>query len=216
MKLERMSNFFARRIDTYDEHMVNNVQGCKNGYIKLAELIPDTARKLLDLGCGTGLELERIFQRFPDISVTGIDLSREMLKKLREKYPDKDIFLIEGSYLGRDFGHRRYDTAISFETMHHMTHGEKVSVYEAVWNALTPGGLYIECDYMVLTQAEEDALYVENAGLRAKQNIPDGEYYHFDTPCTVDNQLMLLKKAGFYRVDHIWREGSTNIIVAKK
>lgn len=216
MELERMSDFFAKRIDTYDKHMINNVEGCKNGYIKLAELIPDTARKLLDLGCGTGLELGRIFQRFPDISVTGVDLSSEMLKKLREKYPDRDIILIEGSYIGRDFGFRQYDTAISFETMHHMTHGEKVSVYEAVWNALTPKGLYIECDYIVLTQAEEDALYAKNARLRAKQNIPDGEFYHFDTPCTVENQLMLLREAGFQRVDNVWREGSTNIIVAEK
>ena len=46
MELERMSDFFAKRIDTYDKHMINNVEGCKNGYIKLAELIPDTARKL--------------------------------------------------------------------------------------------------------------------------------------------------------------------------
>lgn len=83
---------------------------------------------------------------------------------MREKYPDRDIILIEGSYIGRDFGFRQYDTAISFETMHHMTHGEKVSVYEAVWNALTPKGLYIECDYMVLTQAEEDALYAKTQG----------------------------------------------------
>lgn len=216
MELERMSDFFAKRIDTYDEHMINNVEGCKNGYIKLAELIPDTAKTLLDLGCGTGLELGRIFQRFPDISVTGVDLSREMLKKLREKYPGRDIILIEGSYLGRDFGHRRYDTAISFETMHHMTHGEKVSVYEAVWNALTPKGLYIECDYMVLTQAEEDAFYEESTRLRAIHNIPDGEFYHFDTPCTVENQLMLLREAGFHRVNNVWREGSTNIIVAEK
>ena len=216
MKLERMSDFFAKRIDIYDEHMINNVEGCKNGYIKLAELIPDTARNLLDLGCGTGLELDRIFQRFPDISVTGIDLSSEMLKKLSGKYPDKDIFLIEGSYLGRDFGYRRYDTAISFETMHHMTHGEKTLVYKAIWSALKPGGLYIECDYMVLTQAEEDALYAQNTMLRAKQNIQDGEYYHFDTPCTVENQLKLLKEAGFYRVNDVWREGSTNIIVAER
>lgn len=89
-------------------------------------------------------------------------------------------------------------------------------MYEAVWNALTPKGLYIECDYMVLTQAEEDALYAKNARLRAKQNIPDGEFYHFDTPCTVENQLMLLREAGFQRVDNVWREGSTNIIVAEK
>ena len=135
-----------------------------------------------------------------------------MLKKLREKYPDRDIILIEGSYIGRDFGFRQYDTAISFETMHHMTHGEKVSVYEAVWNALTPKGLYIECDYMVLTQAEEDALYAKNARLRAKQNIPDGEFYHFDTPCTVENQLMLLREEMCIRDKSItWSSDDTSV-----
>ena len=33
----------------------------------------------MDLGCGTGLELEAIFEKFPEIHVTGVDLSWTML-----------------------------------------------------------------------------------------------------------------------------------------
>lgn len=51
-----MSDFFAARVDGYDEHMLNDVEGCKDAYIKLAELLPQDTVELLDLGCGTGLE----------------------------------------------------------------------------------------------------------------------------------------------------------------
>ena len=67
MKLEKMNDFFTKRIDEYETHMLENVQGCKEGYIKLAELIPNTCKKLLDLGCGTGLELHEIFKKIPDL-----------------------------------------------------------------------------------------------------------------------------------------------------
>ena len=68
--------------------------------------------------------------------------------------------------------------------------------------------------YMVRTQDEEDALFAESARLRREQGIPDGEFYHFDTPCTVDNQIKLLKAAGFSEALEIWCEGNTVIIKA--
>ena len=74
--LEKMSDFFAARVEGYDEHMINNVEGCREGYVKMASLIPQNTQKLLDLGCGTGLELDEIFKRFPDVEVVGIDLTR--------------------------------------------------------------------------------------------------------------------------------------------
>ena len=46
-------------------------------------------------------------------------------------------------------------------------------------------------------------------------NIPDGEYYHFDTPGTIDNQIVMLKKAGFLSAVMVWRVENTTIIVAK-
>lgn len=104
MSLEKMDNFFKKRVDEYESHMIENVDGCKDGYIKLAELIPQNCKTILDLGCGTGLELKEIFKKIPDLSVTGVDLTRAMFDKLKENYPNKNLNLICASYFDVDFG----------------------------------------------------------------------------------------------------------------
>lgn len=211
-----MGGFFAKRAETYDEHMLSGVEGCSEGYRQMARLLPDSAECLLDLGCGTGLELGEIFKTKPNLRVTGIDLAGPMLDRLRRKYPDKNLTLLEADYLSADFGEETFDAAVSFETMHHFSHAEKIGLYEKIRRALRPGGRYIESDYMVTDQKEEDFLYAENARLRREQNIPEGALYHFDTPCTVDNQLAMLRKAGFEKVEAVWREGNTTIVVAQR
>lgn len=214
--MEKMDEFFAARVEGYDEHMLNEVGGCREAYEKMAELIPDGTKNLLDLGCGTGLELAGIFKRFPNVSVTGIDLSKAMLEKLSEKYSDKNITLINADYFSTDLGRERFDTAISFQTMHHFSHDMKIGLYEKIRNSLKIGGVYIECDYMAETQAEEDYWYSENVRIRKEMNIPENEFYHFDTPCTAPNQIKMFKAAGFASVEKVFRIESTTIIIAKK
>lgn len=216
IKLEKMSEFFTARVNDYDEHMINNVEGCKEGYIKMAEFVPCNCITLLDLGCGTGLELEEIFKKYPDIQVTGIDLTKSMLDKLKEKYYDKDITLINASYLEYNLGFEKYDAAVSFQTMHHFKHEDKLKLYKNIYNSLKPGGVYIECDYMVIDQKDEDFYFNEMERLRREQNLNDNEFYHYDTPCTVDNQIKLFKKSGFEIVKQLWRVDNTTIIVSKK
>jgi RimJ/RimL family protein N-acetyltransferase/phospholipid N-methyltransferase len=214
-RLEQMSDFFTARVDGYDTHMLNDVKGCKDGYIKMAELVPLHTKTILDLGCGTGLELDEIFKRFPDISVLEIDLTQAMLDKLIQKHSDKNIKLICGSYFDEDFGVVRFDTAVSFQTMHHFSHKDKIRLYEKIRKALKPGGVYIECDYMVTEQVTEDELFAANSKLRREMNLPDGEFYHFDTPCTIGNQIAMFKKAGFISAEMIWRKENTTMIIAK-
>lgn len=36
--LEEMRAFFAARVDIYDEHMRNEVEGCREGYARMAAL----------------------------------------------------------------------------------------------------------------------------------------------------------------------------------
>lgn len=214
--MEKMDEFFAARVEDYDDHMLNEVGGCREAYEKMAELIPDGTENLLDLGCGTGLELAGIFKRFPNVSVTGIDLSKAMLEKLSEKYSDKNVTLINADYFSTDLGLGRFDTAISFQTMHHFSHEMKIGLYEKIHASLKSGGVYIECDYMVNTQAEEDKWYAENARIRKEMNIPENEFYHFDTPCTAPNQIKMFKAAGFASVEKVYRVENTTIIIAKK
>ncbi|MCY9662368.1 class I SAM-dependent methyltransferase [Paenibacillus chondroitinus] len=214
MNLEKMSDFFTARVETYDSHMLSN--GGKEGYEKIAQLIPQNVDTLLDLGCGTGLELDEIFKINPLISVTGIDLTKAMLDKLKEKHPNKHLKLINASYLDYDFGQSLFDVAISFQTMHHFSHEEKTKLYRNICNALTHQGQYIECDYMVIDQFEEDKLFDENRRIRLEQGISEGEFYHFDTPCTVDNQIKMLLTAGFNKVEKVWRKENTTILIASK
>lgn len=64
------------------------------------------------------------------------------------------------------------------------------------------------------SQAEEDTLFAEAARLRGEQGISGG-YYHYDTPCTVENQKKLLLAAGFSRVELLWQSGCTAILRAQ-
>ena len=69
---------------------------------------------------------------------------------------------------------------------------------------------------MVTEQEVEDFYFKENERIRKEQNIPDGEFYHYDTPCTIDNQLKMLRLAKFDQVDMVWRKENTTILVADK
>lgn len=74
--LEKMSDFFETRLDGYDEHMLTEIQSADEFYPFTAKMLPQTDNcRILDLGCGTGLELEEYFLLCPSAIVTGIDLS---------------------------------------------------------------------------------------------------------------------------------------------
>ena len=118
--LEKMSDFFEARLAGYDEHMLNDIESANEFYPFTAALLPDEpACRVLDLGCGTGLELREYFLRNPSAQVTGIDLSQGMLDELRRKFAGYDVELVCGSYFDEPLGHSVYDAAVSVESLHH-------------------------------------------------------------------------------------------------
>lgn len=215
MKLEKMDEFFTARVNGYDEHMQKEVGGCAEGYEQLARLLPDDIKTLLDLGCGTGLELEPIYKRFPRLAVTGVDMTRAMLDALREKFAAHNPRLLCESYFDYEYPERAFDAVVSFQTMHHFKRDVKLALYKKLHRTLKSGGVYIEGDYMAPDDVTEAALFAENDRLRAEQGIPDGQFYHFDTPCTPAHQIETLENAGFTQVKAVWRFENTTIITAK-
>ena len=62
VELEEMSVFFENRLDGYDEHMRATIEGASAFYAYTAAQLPaGRGARVLDLGCGTGLELEEYF-----------------------------------------------------------------------------------------------------------------------------------------------------------
>ena len=161
---EDMNGFFAARVDTYEAHM----SVWDKAYGRVAELTPGDCGPLLDLGCGTGLELDRIFARWPELAVTGVDLGAE-----------------------------QYGAVVSVESLHHFTPEQKLELYKKIHAALRPGGFFLEADYIACCEEEETLLRAESARRRARANIPADVFIHFDTPLTLEHELALLRAAGF-------------------
>ena len=102
------------------------------------------------------------------------------------------------------------------ESLHHFTKVEKAPLYRKVQQALTLGGYFILTDYFAASDQEEIKFRQELACLKVEQGIDDNEFYHFDTPLTVEHELDALKEAGFSSAEVLKRWGATCIIKATR
>lgn len=210
---EGMADFFAARLGTYEDVHLGN-WGAE--YQEIADFFGEGLNTLLDIGCGTGLELHAMFQRFPGLRVTGIDLSAAMLGRLRENFAGKDIRLIQGDYFQVPFGEEAFDAALSFETLHHFDFAKKQAIYQKLYRALRPGGYYVECDYIACCPEEEALCQEHLRRKREESGIPESQFIHIDTPLTWEHQKALLENAGFKQVRILHERESTMIVRGEK
>ena len=215
--LEKMRDFFEARLDGYDTHMRTNIESATEFYSFTASLLPSAENScILDLGCGTGLELEEYFRLCPSARVTGIDLSPGMLSALKNKFADKDISLWVGSYFDLPFGKSVFDAAVSVESLHHFTKEEKIPLYTKLHSALKENGYFILTDYFALSDEEEATHRKALADLKSMQGIYDDELYHYDTPLTVEHEAEALIRSGFSSVEILGAWGATHTLKAVK
>lgn len=215
--LEKMDEFFSRRLEGYEEHQLQAIDQARTFYPLTAACLPNKENaRILDLGCGTGLELGYYFDLNPTARVTGIDLSREMLNALQAKFPHRDLTLVHGSYFDLPLGHACYDAAVSVESLHHFTQAKKIPLYRKLVEALTADGYFILTDYFAEDDAQETFFQQELLRLKAEQGLYDGEFYHYDTPLTVEHEIQALKQAGFAHVEVLGQWSATRLLKAFK
>ena len=215
--LEKMGEFFDARLDGYEEHQLKTIASAEEFYPFTATCLPKApGSRILDLGCGTGLELGYYYEMVPTALVTGIDLAPGMLEALRKKFPEKALILIQGSYFDVPFQENAFDAAMSVESLHHFTKAEKVPLYAKLRRALKPGGFFILTDYFAGSDEEEQSRREELLRLRKEQKLPDEEFYHFDTQLTVEHEKEALLAAGFSSVTVLENWGPTFTLKAEQ
>ena len=205
-RVEDQRRFFARKAD---EDYENVHQQFMYGKRALTEALPDGVRRVLDLGAGTGLELISLFSRFPEADVTAIDITEEMLAKLKQRPFAPRVRTIVGDFFAVDFG-ADYDAVISTSALHHFTAAEKERLYAKIFAALRPGGVFLNADRCADTLAQEEERMAE---LRTNYE----NYVHFDLPLAVETEDRLLTGAGFAPVEiEKLPESDYRLITARK
>lgn len=186
---ETVRNFFNEKIDSYDDVHAQYM----DTKAVLGDNLDKNSKNILDLGGGTGLELIHLFELYPDAHVTVIDITENMVEKLKTRdFADK-VTTICGDFFEVDFGDN-YDAVISTSALHHFKKDEKVILYKKIYDCLKDGGQFLNSDFI----AEDEEF--EKEQLYEIENEFD-KYKHIDIPLTLEHELEVLKEVGFKDIE---------------
>jgi ubiquinone/menaquinone biosynthesis C-methylase UbiE len=102
----------------------------------LRALGPDRRRRILDVGCGTGLLATRLARELPHAAVTGCDFSRGMLSRASAHRPE--LGWVQGNAQQLPFAPSSFDAVVSTEAFHWFPDPEAALV--EFHRVLAPGG----------------------------------------------------------------------------
>jgi glycine hydroxymethyltransferase len=108
----------------------------------------DGARRILELGTGTGETARRLLTRHPDATLVGIDESPEMLSAARARLPAERVSLVV-SRLEDPLPDGRFDLVASALAVHHLAPAEKRRLFGQIRAALSPDGRFVLADVIV-------------------------------------------------------------------
>ncbi len=132
MKLQDIINFFDSRAKNWDTVNAQNQQVIDK-ILDLGDIKDGVS--VLDVACGTGVLFSDYQKR--NAKVTGIDISPEMVKIAKEKFPEYEI--ICDNALTYDFG-KQFDRIMIFNAYPHFESPEKL--IENLTKSLKIGGRF--------------------------------------------------------------------------
>jgi tRNA threonylcarbamoyl adenosine modification protein (Sua5/YciO/YrdC/YwlC family) len=155
------------------------------------------ARRVLELGTGTGETARRLLARHPDAFLVGVDESASMLAAAREALDGNRISL-QVSAIEQPLPEGPFDLVASALCVHHLEGTLKRDLFARVRGVLAPGGRFVLGDVVVPVDPAD-----------AVTSLTEG----FDHPSPLGVQLQWLAETGFdARV--VWEHKDLAVIVA--
>ena len=71
-------------------------------------------------------------------------------------------------------------------------------------------------DYFAESEELEKEYFQNLKLLKGEQGLPENEFFHYDTPLTVDHEMQVLRQAGFSDVQVLKEWGTTFTLLAKR
>jgi len=214
MNLRKVRDHFESEAFEYDSLIDRLVPHYNEQHEVMLAVIPfehSDELTALDLGCGTGILSHLLLRSFPNARVTALDLADSMLDACRHnlsKYSDR-LITRQGNFAEDNIG-EGYDIVISGLSIHHLSNTEKQRLYEQVFIALNPGGIFLNREIVL---GDSDYLTDQYHTLWRKYMELNGEddmkwfttYKDEDIPASLGDQMAWLKYAGFVDIACHWR-----------
>jgi tRNA (cmo5U34)-methyltransferase len=170
------------------------------GFAVLMEVLPDSPRRVLDLGTGDGYTLGLVRSAHPQAEGVGVDFSTEMLGLARERFAgDAGIEIVEHD-LDRPLPPLgRFDVVVSSFAIHHCVDERKRALYGEVFRALEPGGRFLNLEHVDSATPQLHVDFLAAIGKTSAEDDPSNKLV------AVHTQLAWLREIGFVQVDCHWK-----------
>jgi len=196
-KTDKIRMHYDMVADTYDYHYDHRRGRKYHTHLSnhLMKALPEGGN-LLDIGCGTGLFVEKYIQHGG--KGTGLDLSEKMVAKARHRCPDCEFIVGTGEKL--PFGDCSFNAVSSVLVFSYVR--DPVAMLSEVYRVLEPGGAVALCTLgRKLITSGIPSLYKIGEKIRIKHVVMKdfGEHYYDEKEMNT-----LFDNAGFCNVDIKW------------
>ena len=225
--MEKVEKFYDQLSSKYQELIIKCVPRYPELIYNMFQYIPEkfSPKRILDLGCGTGNLTDQMFKKYPEAEIDALDISEEILNESRKRFTHTpNIRYIQADFKSLHLPPGSYDLVMSSIAIHHIEDTEKIKLYKEVFQALSPGGIFIFADQ---TRGITDEIYKKNISCWKEEAMKLGstlenwdmwmahqDAHDFHTP--VNWHFQELEKAGFRETDLLWKYLMWAVVWARK
>jgi tRNA (cmo5U34)-methyltransferase len=114
---------------------------------------------VVDLGAGTGLLAAMVAHAYPKATLHLTDISEAMLAQAKQRFVDTQrVTYAVHDHLQLSVD-SEYDLVMSALSIHHLEHFDKSVLFQKVFHALRPGGVFINADQALGSTPQEEDEY---------------------------------------------------------
>lgn len=223
MDIEEQFNMIA---EEYDSKRRNFIPCFDDFYINTTRFITanvGSPGRIVDLGAGTGLLTYFWYRQCPNAAYVLVDIAEEMLNVARKRFCGIRNITYQAENYIQKLPDGTFDAVISALSIHHLEDGEKMELFERIYDRLPAGGVFVNYDQFCAGQPEMNRWFdtywesqlAEN-GLTDNDIALWKERRKLDRECSVEQETDMLRKCRFKAVTCVYTAQKFSVIVAVK
>ncbi len=207
---------------TSNEHVrdylerADSISHRSEGESALLEFIPQSTRRILDLGTGDGRLLDLVREELSrrgqsDVEAVAVDFSPTMLEAVRQRFAgDPSVRVVAHNMDEALPALGGFDAVISSFAIHHLMHERKRALYAEIYGLLNAGGVFCNLEHVASPTPRLHEEFLHGIGYTIETEDPSNKLLDVET------QLGWLREIGFIDVDCHWKWRELALLVGRK